>query len=243
MIMKKHIFLLILFSLFFFGTCEDDDPGTTGGPGSDPPTADFRKVTDIIIADKTNAKFESTSYGDIDSYFWEFEGGLGHSSQEDASYVFEYEGAREVNLTVSGPGGSDDRTLYIVVYPFDPDCNNVNSGSTHLTTRINDLRENNLVKNGYIKIKNNYNVTLDFLLYSPTNWLNGRYTPSYTYSISPGGGGILHVSGSPFVYSNEWGIRVQGTSGVISCIRTVGAVSHFNGSEYYIEATDIYDGT
>lgn len=209
---------------------------------STPPTANFTKVTDIIIADDTNAKFESTSSGDIDSYSWEFEGGLGFSSSENPSYVFEYEGAREVNLTVNGPGGSDDKSLFIVVYAFDPNCSNLNNSSTHTTDRINNLRDNNLVKNGFIKIKNNYNVTVDLLLYSPTDWLNGKYTPKYSYSLNSGAEGILNVSGSAFQYSNEWGIRVQGTNGVISCIRTVGAVGEFNGSQYDVLASDILDG-
>lgn len=207
------------------------------------PNADFQKRTDIIIADQTSARFESTSTGDIDSFEWEFEGGLGYSSSPNPSYTFDFEGAREVSLTVSGPGGTDRKSVHVVVYPFDPNCQNVGSSSTHLTSRINNLRNNGLVKNGYIKIKNNYNVTLDLLLYSPFDWLNGKYTNKHRYTLPSGAEGRLQVGGSTFLYSNEWGIRIQGTNGVISCIRTVGAVGLYNGTQYEIKASDILEGT
>ncbi|MCO6492883.1 MAG: hypothetical protein J5I98_30975 [Phaeodactylibacter sp.] len=233
--MKKHLLILIGTLIIFISACEENPPST-------PPVADFSKDTDIIIADITSAKFDNTSTGDIDSYSWEFEGGLGYSNSKDPSYVFEYEGAREVNLTVEGPGGSDERKLFVVVYPFDPNCINFNNSSTHTTKKINSLRDNNLVKKGFIKIKNDYNVTLDLLLYSPADWLSGNYLKRYSYSLSPGAEGRLSVDNNPFQFSNEWGIRVQGTNGLISCIRTVGAVGTFNGSQYTIRASDILDG-
>lgn len=234
--MKKLILFLIVFSLLLNSSCEEEEMISV------PPTANFTKRTNVIIADNTNARFESTSSGDIDSYSWEFEGGLGFSSSKDPSYVFEYEGAREVNLRVSGPGGSDDKSLFIAVHAFDPNCNNLNNSSTHSIAKINSLRDNNLVRNGLIKIKNNYSVTVDLLLYSPIDWINGKYTSRYRYTLNSGAEGILNVGGSAFQYSNEWGVRVQATNGVISCIRTVGAVGNFNGSQYDVLASNILDG-
>ena len=241
--MTKQIYLIGLLFLFISACAEDESiSGPSSGPPSVPPTANFSKLNHIIIADKTNARFQNTSSGDIDSYTWEFENGQKNSYSEDANHIFEFAGAREVKLRVKGPGGSDEKKLDVVVHAFDPNCKNFSNYSTQSTTKIESLRDNSNIKGGTIRIRNNYEVSVDFLLYSPADWLNGDYTSTYKYSFESGQHATLFVNNAAFQYSNAWGIRVQGANGVISCIRNVGAVSLFNAGKYDILASDILDG-
>ena len=234
----KNLFVLILvtFCIFFMG-CEEEATYPQ-------PTADFSKTPTIVIADKTNVQFRNQSSGEIDSYYWNFENGLNSSSSKNPRYQFEFEGARRVTLTAEGPGGSNSRSLDFVVYAFDPNCPNLNNYSTHSTNKINNLRSNNLVRNGYIEIKNDYNVPITVSLYPPENWLSGKYNrTSWFRDLDSGIEGLLRDSnGNPKVFSNEWGISVSGTNGLISCIRTVGAVGIFDGSKYHIKLSNVLDG-
>lgn len=228
--------------MFFFSMLFSCDP-EENIPTPPAPVASFTKDPNLkIIADRTNVSMINKSTGEIDSYFWEFEGGKGTSSQKSPKYVFDFEGAREVKLTVTGPGGTSEATAFFVVYPFDPNCNNVNRSSTHLGSRIERLRENNLIRKGYIKIKNDYNNAVNIVLYSPSDWLSGRYTGRHTYSLTPGAEGYLSVNGSRYSFSNEWGIRLSQAGGFISCIRTVGAIANFDGTTYRILSSNIVEG-
>lgn len=236
--MKKLLLLSSIVATMVLSACEVDPTSTSARP-----IANFTKDPDlVIIADKTSVPLINTSEGDIDDYFWEFEGGSTTSDRRSPNYTFDFEGAREVKLTVEGPGGSDERTLHFAVFAFDPNCNNVTSSSTHSTTKINHLRNNGLVKNGKIKFRNDYNVSIDLVLFSPSDWLNGKYTGKHFYTVASGQEGILKVNGSQFQFSNEWGVRVQSTNGVISCVRTVGTVANFNGTQYNILASTVLDG-
>jgi hypothetical protein len=240
--MKNNIFfplIAVFFALFGATSCNP----LAGEP--DPPVAAFDKTPLVVIADETPVKFENTSEGEISSYQWTFENGLSSSSQENPVYTFQYEGTREVKLTVTGPGGSDTYAPLLVVFPEDPSCNNYGSGTTHNTTKIQNLRDNNLVKQGKIYIYNDYSTDLEFLLYSPGNWMQGYYGEYYKYPNIPTGiqGLLKDANANPITISNEWGIRIRSSNGVISCIRNVGAVADsFTNGTYHIRASDIYEG-
>lgn len=236
-IMKNIKYFIIGFQLLFVCSCLPEDIPTVA------PNANWTINSPINIADQTSVQFENTSSGDIDSYLWNFEDGLKTSSSKSPSYVFDYEGARKVKLTANGPNGSDEYFAYVAVHAMNPTCFNYLSGTTHGTDEINNLRNHGLVKDGFIYIKNDYSTTLTLTLYSPENWLNGKYTPKYTYTLPSGIESYVPINNEPGQFSNDWGIRVAGTNGVISCIRTLGAVSKsFNGLRYEVDASDILEG-
>ncbi|MEL6864723.1 MAG: PKD domain-containing protein [Bacteroidota bacterium] len=237
--MKRYFFLFVWTTLFMAASCEMDDD--LPPPQPQRPVANFSKSPLVVIADKTRVQFEDLSTGSIDKYDWDFEDGLGRSSAKEPTYTFEYEGARPVELKVEGDGGTDSKTLLLVVHPFDPNCTNFENASTHSVRQIDRLRENGLVKDGTVTIRNNYGVSIDFLFYHPENWINGKYTYYYKSTLPSGFSYTLNIDNSDILLSNEWGVRAQSTNGAISCIRTLGSIARFSGNNYEIFASDIFD--
>ena len=75
----------------------------------EPPSADFSaNPTSGILPLKVN--FTNLSLGDINSYSWDFGDGS-TSTTEDPSHTYSTAGNYTVSLTVTGPGGSDSKTI------------------------------------------------------------------------------------------------------------------------------------
>lgn len=84
------------------------------------PVADF-SADDTVVYVGESVQFTSSSTGNITSYAWDFENdGVVDSNETNPSHVYGVDGTYTVNLTVAGPGGSDElvRTNYITVYPL-----------------------------------------------------------------------------------------------------------------------------
>ena len=109
-----------------------------------PPNADFS-------ADRTGGsvpltvRFSDTSTGMITGWTWDFNGdGSMDSTDQDPVYTYTAPGSYTVNMTVSGPGGTDSalKTGYIVVTPSPPVAAftaTPKSGSPPLTVKFTDI--------------------------------------------------------------------------------------------------------
>jgi PKD repeat protein len=82
-----------------------------------PVRADFEGKPRTGVAPLT-VTFENESRGDYDTCAWEFGDGETSSDCEDPAHTYVLKGTYTVSLTVSGPGGTDDkvRREYITVY-------------------------------------------------------------------------------------------------------------------------------
>jgi PKD repeat protein len=79
------------------------------------PVADFIADPASGVEPLTVA-FTDLSTGDITGYAWDFENdGVIDSTEQNPSYIYPLAGTYTVNLTVTGPGGSDDEVEYITV--------------------------------------------------------------------------------------------------------------------------------
>ena len=99
--------------------CSDSDTLTvTVLPFVAMPMVDFM-ASDTVIITGTSISFENLSIGEVDEWFWTFEGGTPASSDLADPGLIQYpeEGCFEVTLTASNAGGSDALTklCYIVV--------------------------------------------------------------------------------------------------------------------------------
>jgi PKD repeat protein len=66
-------------------------------------------------------QFTDQSSGNITSYSWNFGDGVGASTQQSPSYVYNTPGTYTVTLTVTGPGGSNlaQTVISVDALPFD----------------------------------------------------------------------------------------------------------------------------
>ena len=64
--------------------------------------------------------FTDASTGTIDTWDWDFGDGVGTSTVQNPTYIYNNPDDYDVNLTVTGPGGSDTETKtdYIKVGPY-----------------------------------------------------------------------------------------------------------------------------
>ena len=96
----------------FSGAAPDMGAIETGG-AAPPPTADFEVDKKSGPAPHT-AQFTDRSTGVIDTWYWDFGDGA-TSSEKSPSHIFHNEGAYDVLLTVSGPGGESSASVTIEV--------------------------------------------------------------------------------------------------------------------------------
>lgn len=238
--MSKYLFLLFI---ILMSSCRKD---------SIPPIADFSPVdggvactpigllsTTQVLADVTSVAFQNNSTGEIDTYFWEFEEGLRSSNSENPEHTFEFEGLRNVKLTVTGPGGTDTKTCAIRVLAF-PFCDGFLENSTYTSETINFLRDNGLVKKlPSVKVKNTFGNEVTVKTFSPDNWLEGNYDRVRgSRDIKPGDTEVIKSS----LITNEWGIQLTAANGSISCVRVIGRIGFSDGEDFIIDAQDIADG-
>lgn len=239
--MKFHVLaLLSLLPLFAFTGCDPEEE-----PISSPrPQASFSH--DLpgrppYMKAGTSVKYTDQSTGPIDTWAWTFDNGNIQSSAQHPRVVMETDGVREMELTVTGPGGTSRGSGYVIVVGgMDPDCNNINDSRTHFTESIQDLRSRGLVREGNIRVWNDYNVhTITVDLYDPIDWLAGRYNHFSRWTLPPGEHNLAISSSNLFRLSNEWGIRISFATGQQSCIRTLGESANFVNGRYMAQATQI----
>jgi len=146
-------------------------------PNTSVPIADFTATPTSGNAPLT-VNFTDSSTGDVSSYSWDFDNdGTVDSTEQNPVYTYTAAGNYTVNLTVTGPEGSDSevKTDYIIVsesLPGAPVANftsNVTIGTEPLTIEFTDISTG-----------------------SPTNWQwdfnndgivdSTEQTPVYTYS-------------------------------------------------------------
>ncbi|GAG64545.1 unnamed protein product, partial [marine sediment metagenome] len=96
----------------FTGTAPDMGAIEYGGVAP-PPTADFEASAYSVPA-LTEVSFTDISTGAIDTWYWDFGDGA-TSSEKSPSHTFHNEGAYDVLLTVSGPGGESSASVTIEV--------------------------------------------------------------------------------------------------------------------------------
>lgn len=130
--MKYQIIAITLLTAILLSSCEKEDPVPA-------PIADFTvangvlcsigTIGTVVLADQTSVQFQNNSSGEIDSYHWEFEDGLTTSTSENPNHIFDFEGIRNVILTVSGSGGSDSKSCAVRVLAF-PSCDGFTEVST-----------------------------------------------------------------------------------------------------------------
>ncbi len=243
--MKKIIFLVTILSIIILSlpscTPENNDD-IINTPQSNPPNANFTVSSGSRIADVTSTAFNNTSTGDITSYSWRFEDGKGTSSSQNPSYTFDFEGAQNVRLTVTGPGGSDSFEQNLVVYAMDPDCPAFGSAIQSADV-IQSIRNNNNVTIGDIRIINNYTDDLVIKLFTPDRWMSGIYNPKWTLDFAANTTSGIGNPPDGTRYSNEWGIRVQGANNVVSCVRNLGQISSsFSNGIYTIDLEKVLNG-
>lgn len=85
------------------------------------PVASFVGSPLVLYVNDTVQFNSSTSTGNITTYAWDFQNdGVVDSSATNPSYAYPLAGTYSVNLTVTGPGGSNTlvRTSYVVAYPL-----------------------------------------------------------------------------------------------------------------------------
>jgi PKD repeat protein len=134
---KAGVFLSsLLFISFVLTSCQ---------PNEDPPVASFN-------CDKTSGNvpltvnFTSTSQGKISSFSWDFGDG-GTSTDIDASHTYNNAGSYTVQLTVTGPGGSNSSSKTITASEQPPvasfSCDKT-SGNMPLTVTFTSTSSGNI---------------------------------------------------------------------------------------------------
>ena len=250
--MKKSIILLAALTFVSFMvilSCTKPPIEEPGGPDPDPdpdpiqPTASFSYAPNKdIIADVTTVSFYDNSSGDVESYYWDFGSYESTSTKANPSYRFDREGYKQIELTVSGPAGNDSKTVNIRVHAMDPNLHNYSAFSTQATGHIQDLRNLGL-KIGRLKVRNNYGGPVKIVLYHPDSWLEGIYTGFGQWNLPTNSTYYLNASNGQNMYiGNDWGIQVLFENGVKSCVRCLGLLSSFQNGEFYVLASDVYNG-
>lgn len=79
-----------------------------------PVNADFTSSTDTGVH-PLSVDFSNASSGDYDTIYWDFGDGS-TSSEENPNHIFSTKGNFTVTLTVSGSGGTDQKSILITVY-------------------------------------------------------------------------------------------------------------------------------
>src|SRR5690606_22838795 len=90
---------------------------------TEPPIADFTADTTSGLAPLT-VPFTNNSTGTITSYVWDFNNdGTTDSTDTNPTWTYTNTGTYTVNLTATGPGGSDieNKKYYILVSDWSPD--------------------------------------------------------------------------------------------------------------------------
>ena len=248
--MKNLIVLSILFT-FLFIACEPciDDPD----PKPELPVSIIELIPTItpIIADHSHVEFYNRSTGTIDESYWDFgqkEAKYNLPGSENPYYVFDFEGRKEITLTVTGPEGSDLSSTFVDVHAMNPSCNkyynsNGNSSSCYSSGAIQLVRENNMLDIGRIKIFNPYNDKVSVHLYHPDSWLNGKYQNFASWDINSLNNVFLAYDGSTLFMGNDWGIRVEFPNGVESCVWSIHSLGYqINNGIYYVNLAKVYEG-
>jgi predicted outer membrane repeat protein len=78
--------------------------------------------------------FTDESTGDIDTWSWDFGDGIGTSSVQDPSYIYNSMGWYTVTLTVTGPGGTDTLAIPAYIQVIDTTSTWYVDGSVTFTT-------------------------------------------------------------------------------------------------------------
>jgi len=119
------------------------------GPNENPPVAEFSGAPTSGYA-PLNVSFTDLSTNNPTTWSWDFGDGVGTSTQQNPSYIYNAEGTYTVTLTVSNAYGNDDeiKTGYINVQtePQDPPVADFSgsptSGFEPLTVNFTDLSTN-----------------------------------------------------------------------------------------------------
>ena len=107
-----------------------------------PPVADFTSDITEGVAPLT-VNFTDASTGDVTSWLCGFGDGVGTSTAQHPTYIYDTAGTYTVSLTVVGPGGSDGETKtdYITVTepaPVADFTSDVTTGDAPLTVNFTD---------------------------------------------------------------------------------------------------------
>lgn len=214
-------------------------------PGK-PTAAFYLGYSGPIIADETNIQFIDNSTGIINNYHWTIgESNVEFYGKEIHNYVYGTSGNKQIQLTVTGPGGEDIAEETLMVHAMNPSCNNYESSTTHNEGAINFIRGHNQLITGRLKVHNTYSGEVYLQLYHPDSWLDGHYVPfgGYSWTVASGANPQLNGSdGIPLIIGNDWGIKVSFANGVTSCIRTVGDIYNYNNGSFQLWANQIYGG-
>jgi len=140
-------------------------------------------------------QFTGTSTGEITSWLWNFGDGI-TSTQRNPSHTYQNIGSYTVSLTVTGPGGSDTKTVegYIQVTPPPPVANftaEPKSGRTPLTVQFTGTSTGDITSRVW-KFGDGATSTAKNPVHTYQN--HGAYTVSLTVT-GPGGSNTKTVGG------------------------------------------------
>ena len=221
--------------------CSDSLKKTVVVSAPIPPNANFQySPTTNIMAGSTTVTFTNLSTGSVTNS-WDF-GGEGTSNAINPSFIFKCEGIKTVSLTASGLAGSHTTSQTIQVYAMHPTCNNYADGTSQSTVKIQSLRSVGL-KTGQVKVLNNYTDPIKIELFHPAEWLSCSYKSfsSIFWTVNPNITVQLINQGNTLIVGNDWGIKVIFSSGIESCVRTIGSLTTLQNGAFTITASDIYE--
>ena len=111
--------------------------------------------------------FTDTSTGSVSSWNWEFGNGS-TSTEQNPTHTYVTEGSYNVNLTVTGPGGSDTATLPIAV--LTPLTANSYNGGIPLTTVQRGTVSGELWYDSYYSMETSAQKTFTLPSYTDIKW-------------------------------------------------------------------------